>query len=261
VLAPPVDLGPAGLALAGLSAVAAGTVNALAGGGTLITFPLLTALGVPAIAANITNTVALCPGNVSGALAQREAFRGQRARLPLLLVAGMVGGLAGGVLLLATGEQAFRRSVPYLLLLASALLASQDRVRSWLLARAQRRGQSAAPSALAPAAVAVASVYGGYFGAGLGVILLAALGATSDETLTRLNAVKQLVSLAVNLSAAVFFLFSGHIVWPAALVMAAGAVVGGALGGVLASRIPAIVLRRLVVTTGIVLAGVYFVRW
>lgn len=253
-------LGPLELLAVALAAVVAGAVNALAGGGTLITFPVLTALGVPALAANITNTVALCPGHVGATLAQRESLRGQGLRLRAILPASVVGGLLGGVLLLLTGEKAFRDVVPFLLLTASALLAMQDRVRAWLLARAERLGQTGGHEGLAPLVVGVAAVYGGYFGAGLGVVLLAGMGAVIDDTLPRLNAMKTLISLVVNVAAAVFFLFSNQIVWSAAAVMAIGALAGGALGGHLVTRVNATALRRVIIAIGVVLAIVYLLR-
>ena len=175
--------------LVGLAGMAAGMVNAIAGGGTLMSFPALTAIGMPAIAANVTNTVALWPGMVSGVLAQRRDFDGQRRRLWLTLPIGALGGIAGGILLLNTGERAFRTLVPYLILAAAALLASQDRLRAWLVGHAGHHGRPVSPLRLA-VPVAGGAVYGGYFGAGLGVILLAVLGLVLDDTLTRLNALK-----------------------------------------------------------------------
>lgn len=250
-------LGPLELAAVSAAAVAAGVVNALAGGGTLITFPVLTAVGLPALAANITNTVALCPGHVGATLAQKEGLKGQRALLALLIPAGILGGLAGGVLLLNTGERTFRQVVPLLLLTSSLLLASQDRVRAFLLDQGNHRANHAA---FAPLLVALAAVYGGYFGAGLGVVLLAALGVVLDDSLPRLNALKQVIALVVNVAAAVFFVFSDQIDWTVAAAMAVGALAGGALGGRLATRIDAGVLRRGMVAIGLVLALVYFVR-
>src|SRR5262245_6304527 len=182
------------LVAVGVVAILGGAVNALAGGGTLITFPVLTALGVPAVAANVTNTVALCPGYLGGALAQRGDLRDQRARLARLLPAALAGGLAGGLLLLGSGERAFRALVPFLILLASLLLAAQGGVRRLLVARSGGAPVRGAErwSALA---VGAAAVYGGYFGAGLSVIVLAALGLLLHESLTRLNAAKQVVAL------------------------------------------------------------------
>ena len=246
--------------LVGLAAVAAGLVNALAGGGTLITFPMLMTVGLPAIAANVTNTVALCPGYLGATLAQSKDLRGQRLRLWLLLPAGVVGGITGGILLLNTGERLFRGLVPFLILLAAGLLAVQDPLRAWLTRRAVQRGQAATLERRAALPIGLAAIYGGYFGAGLSVIVLAALGLTLDDSLTRLNALKQAIAFSTNIAAAIFFLFSGQVVWPAALVMAAGALIGGALGGRLAGRIKPAVLRWIVVTVGVVVAGVYLVR-
>ncbi|RPJ27482.1 MAG: sulfite exporter TauE/SafE family protein [Chloroflexi bacterium] len=248
------------LLFAGLAAVAAGAVNALAGGGTLITFPMLTFLGVPAVAANVTNTVALCPGYFGGTLAQWNDLRDQKTRLWIVVPASIVGGVIGGFLLLQTGERLFRDLVPYLILLASVLLAIQDPVRAWLLRRLAEGESSARMEKLAWLPVGLASIYGGYFGAGLSVIVLSALGLTFEDTLTRLNALKQAVAFSVNVAAAIFFLFSGQVVWTAALVMAIGALIGGTLGGKLAGRIKPSTLRWTVVTIGVVISIIYFVR-
>jgi len=253
-------LGPFELVAVAGAAVAAGAVNALAGGGTLITFPVLTAMGLPALAANITNTVALCPGHVGATIAQADALRGQRKLLMLLIPAGIAGGLVGGDLLLHTGERTFRQVVPLLLLASSVLLASQDRVRAFLLERGRRRGTSGGHARFAPLVVGIAAIYGGYFGAGLGVVLLAALGVVLDQPLARINALKQVVALVVNVAAAVFFLFSDQIHWPAAAAMAVGALVGGAIGGHLTTRVNAALLRRVMVVVGAALAVVYLVR-
>lgn len=245
--------------LIGLTAVAAGAVNALAGGGTLITFPMLTAVGVPAVTANVTNTVALCPGYLGATLAQKKDLQGQKRRLWLLLPVGVIGGIIGGVLLLNTGERVFRALVPFLILLASALLAVQDPVRAWLVRRSHHTGSTLSETwAMLP--TGLAAIYGGYFGAGLSVIVLAALGVTLDDSLTRLNGLKQAVAFGVNIAAAIFFLFSGQVVWSAALVMAVGALLGGILGGKLAGRIKPAVLRWIVVVIGVVVAVIYWVR-
>lgn len=245
--------------LVGLAAVAAGLVNALAGGGTLITFPMLTAVGIPAVAANITNTVALVPGYLGATLAQRGDLRGQERRLWLLIPAAVVGGLGGGLLLLNTGEKLFRDLVPYLILLASGLLAVQDPVRRWLTARAAG-GAGQLPDGAAVLPVGLAAVYGGYFGAGLSVIVLAVLGLTINESLTRLNGLKQLIAFVVNVAAAIFFLFSGRVVWSAVAVMAVCALAGGALGGRLAGSIRPTTLRRTVVLIGVAVALLYLLR-
>lgn len=244
--------------LIALAAVAAGAINALAGGGTLITFPALTALGIPAVAANVTNTVALSPGYLGATLAQKSTILDQRQRLWLLVPAAL-GGLAGGLLLLNTSERLFRELVPYLILLASLLLAVQEPLRRWLVARSQAHGGTT-DERWAAVPIFLASIYGGYFGAGLSVIILAVLGLTLDDSLTRLNALKQAVAFVTNQLAATLFLFSGQVVWSAAAVMAVGALVGGALGGRLAGRIRPVVLRWVVVTIGVTISIIYFIR-
>ena len=246
--------------LAGLAAVAAGLVNALAGGGTLITFPTLTALGVSAVVANVTNTVALCPGYIGGILGQWNDLRDQLKRLWLVAPAGIIGGLIGGYLLLHTGEKLFQSLVPFLILLASALLAVQEPVRAWLIRRSSQKKSMPNHPWIVSLPIGLAAIYGGYFGAGLSVIVLSVLGLTMDDTLTRLNALKQAVSFSVNFAAAIFFLFSGKVIWPIALVMAVGALIGGNLGGRLAGRVQPATLRWIVVTIGVVVAIIYLVR-
>ncbi len=251
---------PVDFVLVALAAVVAGMINALAGGGTLVTFPTLLAVGLPAVASNVTNTVALLPGYIGGTLAQSKDIRGQEHRLWWLLPAGLAGGLLGGFLLLQSGEKLFRGLIPWLILAASLLLAIQEPVRSWLTRRAAARASSANHEKWAALPVGLAAVYGGYFGAGLSVIILAALGLTFDDSLTRLNAIKQLISFSANLAAAVFFAFSGQVVWIVALVMAIGALIGGVLGGRLAGRVKPATLRWIVVAIGVVVSIIYFVR-
>lgn len=247
--------------LAALAALAAGAVNALAGGGTLITFPMLVALGVPAVSANVTNTVALSPGYLGGTLAQKKDLDGQNKRLWIVLPAAILGGILGGWLLLQTGEKLFTDLIPWLILLASALLAIQDPVRAWMTRRLARPAAgSRGPEAASSLTVGLASIYGGYFGAGLSVIVLSALGLTLDDSLTRLNALKQAVAFAVNVAAAVFFVFSGQVNWPLAVVMAIGALLGGTLGGKLAGKIKPSTLRWTVVTIGVIISIIYFVK-
>jgi uncharacterized membrane protein YfcA len=246
--------------LIALAALGAGLVNALAGGGTLITFPMLTFVGIPAVIANITNTVALCPGYFGATLAQAKDLRGQEKRVRMVIPAAILGGIAGGLLLLNTEERIFREAVPYLILLATALLAFQGPLRKWVFSRAHPTSASGENNTLAVVMVFMAAVYGGYFGAGLSVIVLAALGLVLDDNLTRLNALKQMISFSVNTAAALFFLLSGQILWDAALVMAVAALAGGMLGGRLAGRIQPNVLRWVVVSIGIIVAIIYLVR-
>jgi uncharacterized membrane protein YfcA len=238
------------------AAVAAGIVNAIAGGGSLITFPALVACGVTPLVANVTNTVAMCPGYFGAAVAQRRELVGQRARLVHVVPTALVGGAVGAWLLLVTGAAAFQRIVPFLLVFAASLVAAQGRLRLWLGSRSRQglRRWAAVP-------VAIAAVYGGYFGAGVSVIVLAALAIVIEDSLVRLNALKQTIALACNATAALVFVIAGDVQWLAAAVMAGGALGGGALGGVLASRVPAGILRWLVVGLALAIAAIYFVKF
>jgi uncharacterized protein len=242
--------------LAGGAAVAAGTVNAVAGGGTLITFPLLTAVGVPPVRANATNTIALCPGYVAGTYAQRADLAGLGHIVRRQSIAAASGGLTGSILLVLSSEAAFRSLVPFLVLLATVLLAVQDRLRAWVAAR----GSHQSHTIIGVGAVFLASVYGGYFGAGLGIMLVAVLGVFSDLPFNRLNAVKQSLSFLVNSSAAVFLSFSGKAEWSLIAVMAPAAMIGGTMGGRLARVVPAQRLRVAVIVLGLVVSTVYFIR-
>jgi uncharacterized membrane protein YfcA len=246
-----------GFALALAAAAGAGAVNALAGGGTLLLFPALLALGLPAVAASAHSTVALCPGYFGATLAQRRELDGQRERLAALLPACALGGVLGGALLLATGEAGFRAAIPWLLLGASLLLAAQGPLR----ARWASLGAHPAHDRRLPAIViGAASVYGGYFGAGLSVILLALLGLLLSDSLTRLNALKQAAALAANVGAAAFFIVRAPLRWPLLAALALAALAGGWLGGRLAGRVPAAALRVLVVALGLLLAAYYFCK-
>jgi uncharacterized membrane protein YfcA len=250
------DISVLGHVLAGFGAMAAGTVNAVAGGGTLITFPLLTAVGVPSVRANATNTIALCPGYVAGTYAQRADLVGLGHGVRAQAVVAALGGLAGSVLLVLSPESAFRVLVPFLVLLATVLLAMQDRLRRWVTGR----GQHQAHGTIGLVGVFFAAVYGGYFGAGLGIMLVAILGIFSDLTFTRLNAVKQLLAFLINTSAAAFLCFSGKAVWTLVAVMAPAAMIGGTMGGRLARVVPAQRLRSGVIALGLVVSAIYFIR-
>ncbi len=249
-----------GFVFAGLAAIAAGLINALAGGGTLITFPVLMAIGLPAVSANVTNTVALCPGYLGGTLAQVKDLKEQKNRLWVTLTAAVLGGFVGGILLLQTGEKLFTNLVPFLILLAAGLLAIQNPVRGWLLKRQEKSFSKPISELWVFFPVFLGSIYGGYFGAGLSVIVLAVLGLIMNDSLTRLNALKQGIAFATNVAAALFFVFSGKVVWSIALVMAIGALLGGAIGGRLASKIKPTTLRLLVVSIGFTVGVIYLVR-
>jgi uncharacterized protein len=243
-----------------LAAVAAGLVNALAGGGTLLTFPMLTFVGLPAVAANVTSTMALVPGYFGATLAQIKDLKGQEKRLWMCIPVAVTGGLLGGWLLLNTGEKLFRDIVPFLILFASLLLAIQDPVKAWLTRRAKAGSGKRASELWVLLPVGFAAVYGGYFGAGVSVIFLAVLALVFDDNLTRINALKQVLSFSANIAAASLFLFSQHVNWPVAAVMALGALLGGTLGGRLAGRIKPATLRMVVVAIGVIVSIIYFVR-
>ena len=244
-------------ALAAIAALAAGGVNALAGGGTLITFPALVATGIGSKAANITNTVALCPGYFGGTYAQRRDLEAQRHRMPAFAVTGALGGLTGGSLLLATSEAVFKQIVPFLILGAVALMAVQDRLKPKNRTVATT---TARPGPKELAAVYLVTIYGGYFGVGLGIMTLAVLGLLIDDSFTRLNALKQGLSFVVNLCAAIFLSFSGKVEWSLAAVMAVFALVGGNIGGRLAGKLPPKRLRLVVISFGTIIGLIYLVR-
>jgi uncharacterized membrane protein YfcA len=238
---------------AGGAGLVAGAVNALAGGGTLISFPVLVGLGLPAVGANVTNTVALVPGYLAGSWAQRGDLAPQLRRSRLAAAAAAAGGLAGSVLLVVLPARGFRLAVPYLILLACALLAGGDRLRTAL----DRRSEGAGHEVLLVAGVAVGAVYGGYFGAGLGIMFLALLGLARPEPLNRLNALKQALSFVTNLVAAGFLAFSGRTWWSLVPVMAAASLLGGAAGGRLAGVVDPRRLRTAVVLAGVGVAAYY----
>lgn len=242
---------------AAAAAVGAGLVNAIAGGGTLISFPVLTAIGVPSVRANATNTVSLLPGYLGGVSAQRDDLGGLSKSVRPQLIASAIGGLAGSILLIVTSESVFRALVPFLILGSAILLGIQDRIRGWIFKPGEHHGTHVVAQTVC---VGLAGVYGGYFGAGLGIMLIAVLGLFSDLPLNRLNAVKLLLAFVVNLSAAAFLSFSGKVEWSLVLVMAPAALVGGNLGGRLAKSLPPKKLRAFVVVFGVVVAIIYFVK-
>jgi uncharacterized protein len=246
---------PVGFVVAGAAAFVAGGINAIAGGGTMVSFPALLALGVAGVTANATNTVALCLGYLGGAWAQRDDLLGWGRRARPLVAAGIVGGLIGSILLVRTSERLFTVIVPGLILLACFLLGLQRQIRSWLGIGASSPASEARDWSPASAgAVVVSGIYGGYFGAGLGILLVALLGIVLHGSLASLNALKSVLSLAINLSAAVFLSASGHVNWALVPVMAVASLIGGVLGGRIASRIDPVRLRRVVVTFGVLVA-------
>jgi uncharacterized protein len=262
--------------IAAAAALAAGALNALAGGGTLLLYPALIALGFPAVTANLQCSIALCPGYLGATVAQRQELRSQRARLLVLIPFAVAGGLLGAWWLLRAGERTFELAVPWLILLASVALALQEQLSSRLVRRSAQSAMDS-PASAQPATrsrwyplargrwpillpVMLAAVYGGYFGAGVSVVLLAILGCAFADSFIRLNALKQALALAANAGAVLLFAARANVNWPVVALLAACAALGGFLGGRLATRVRPASLRRLVVVLGLALAGYYFVR-
>ena len=252
------------LVLAGLAGLAGGAVNSLAGGGTLITFPALAALGIPPLQANMTNTVALIPGYFSGAIAQRAAILDQRHQALIAFPVAALGGFLGGWLLLRTDAATFESLVPWLILAASLLLAVESRVKAAVVRLSAHRASTRAAHIGNDIALAVmvfiGALYGGFFGAGLGIVVLALMGLVMSETLPRINAVKQTVSLAANVTAAVLFFGSGMVVWSAAISLGIGSFIGGEFGGKFASSVKPQILRIVAVILGIGVSIAFFVQ-
>jgi uncharacterized membrane protein YfcA len=249
-------ISPLDLLLLFVAAIGAGFFNALAGGGSIFTFPVLIAVGVPPVTANVTNTIALCPGYFGGVIAQRTDLAGQGARMLTLLPVAAAGGVAGAWLLTRTSDAVFRDLIPFLVLGACLLLAVQDKLRALLQRRAARIGLA---WAIPP--VFLAAIYGGFFGVALSVMFLAMIGLAIDDSLTRLNALKQAMSLACNIAAALYFAIGATVVWSAAGAMAAGALLGGWAGGKLARRVQAGTLRLIVIIIGLIIAALFALGW
>ncbi|MCX4694107.1 sulfite exporter TauE/SafE family protein [Streptomyces sp. NBC_01408] len=234
--------------------IGAGTINTIVGSGTLITFPVLLATGLPPVTANVSNTLGLVPGSISGAIGYRKELRGQRSRILRLGAVSLVGGLAGAVLLLTLPSDSFDTIVPVLIGLALVLVVVQPR-----LAKALRRRQDAAGGDTGhpdggPALMGgmlFASAYGGYFGAAQGVLYIGLMGLLLREDLQRINAVKNVLAAMVNGIAAVLFLFVAEFDWTAVLLIAVGSTIGGQIGAKVGRRLPPNVLRAVIVTVGV----------
>lgn len=241
----------AALAVLGVG-LAAGTLNTIVGSGSLITFPTLLALGYPPVVANVSNAIGLVPGSVSGAIGYRRELAGQRARLRVLGVASVAGGLTGAVLLLTLPAEVFRTVVPALIIVACVLVVAQPA----LARRVAARGGPARPhgGVLMFLAVFGTGVYGGYFGAAYGVILIALLGIFVEDGLQRLNAAKNVLAAMVNGVAAVLFIVAAPVAWAPAALLAVGSTVGGQIGARVGRRIPPAWLRAVIVVVGLTVA-------
>jgi uncharacterized membrane protein YfcA len=236
-----------------LAGVAAGSINAVVGSGTLITFPTLLAFGVPPVTANVSNNLGLVPGSVAGAVGYRRELTGQKSRVLRLLSASFVGGLAGAVLLLVLPEGAFEAIVPVLIALGVALVIFQPRLSGLVAARAEHRPESTRDGAwwVWPG-VLLTGVYGGYFGAAQGVLLMAVLGIGIDEGLQRLNAVKNVLAAVVNGVAGLLFAIVADVDWRIVALIGGGSVIGGFLGAKVGRRLHPTALRAVIVVVGVV---------
>lgn len=229
--------------------IAAGTMNTIVGSGGLVTFPALLAFGYSPFVANMTNNVGVMPGAISGAYAFRAELRTQWPRVLRLSALSLAGGLGGALLLLALPSSAFNAIVPILIALSLVLVIIQP----WLRKRAARRGGVSRRHAIFhKSALFLTGVYGGYFGAAQGVLLMSVLGAMFDETIQRLNSIKIILALWANTAAAIVFILHGGIAWEAAGAIAVGSIIGGQLGGHIGRRLPEPVYRAVIVAVGII---------
>ncbi|KRV49327.1 hypothetical protein AQ490_03825 [Wenjunlia vitaminophila] len=242
-------------ALAVLTAgIGAGTINVIVGSGTLITFPVLLAVGLPPITANVSNTLGLVPGSVSGAVGYRRELVGQRSRVLRFGTASLLGGLTGAFLLIQLPSAAFDAIVPALICIALVLVVLQPRLARAVAARRERDGTE--PShyggPLLTVGIGLCGIYGGYFGAAQGVLLLGMMGLALTEDIQRINAIKNVLALIVNGVAAVVFLFVADFDWSAVGLLAVGAAIGGQIGAKIGRRLSPTVLRGVIVVVGLV---------
>lgn len=236
----------ASIALAGL---AAGTINTLVGSGTLITFPVLLAFGYAPVTANVSNTIGLVPGSVSGAWGYRRELSGQRRRAVRLGTMSVLGGVTGAVLLLVLPASAFATIVPVFIAIALVLTVFQPRLNAWLLKR--NRDMKREGGALTAIAIYAAGVYGGYFGAAQGILLLGILGNALSQDLQRTNALKNVLAGLVNGVAGIYFAFAAHVEWAPAVIIACSSIVGAQLGARYGRRLEPRALRAIIVVVGI----------
>jgi uncharacterized protein len=250
------------LLLIGLAGFGAGAINALVGSGTLITFPTLVALGYPPVTATMSNAVGLVAGNVSGTWGYRAELRGQWDRLRWQIPASLAGAALGAYLLLHLPEKVFIHIVPVLLVLALVLVVAGPRIQSWARRRAEEAGRS--PEHITPARMAVlvigtfaVGIYGGYFTAAQGILLVGVMGVLLPESVQRMNAAKNLMTLVVNIVAAVSYTLVAfdRISWPVAGVIALGSLIGGSLGARYGRRLSPNALRATIVVVGLI--GLY----
>lgn len=236
-----------------LAGIAAGTINTVVGSGTLITFPTLLAVGLPSVTANVSNTLGLVPGSLSGAIGYRRELAGQRDRLLRLGTASVLGGITGAVLLLVLPASAFKSIVPVLIGVGLLLVIFQPAISRRVAARAESRGVERPEHGGLWVWVLVfgTGVYGGYFGAAQGVLLMAVLGIGLTETMQRNNATKNVLAMLVNLVAAIVFVVRADMNWTAVALIAVGSVIGGQVGASVGRRLPSWALRGFIVVVGL----------
>jgi hypothetical protein len=232
--------------------IVAGVLNTVVGSGTLITFPVLLGVGLPPLTANVSNGLGLVPGSLLGAIGYRDELAGQAQRVRRLGVASTIGAVIGAVLLLVLPADAFSAVVPILIVIALVLVVLQP----WLarrLAAKRADGTDAAPKDgwLLFLGVFATGMYGGYFGAAQGVLLLGLMGVLLTESLQRINAIKNVLAMLANLASGVVFIFVAHISWLAVVLIAAGSAVGGVIGARVGRKLPPVALRGLIVVIGI----------
>ncbi len=241
-------MSPGDAVLITIAGMAAGMINTVVGSGSLITFPTLIALGYPPVLANVSNNIGLVPGALSGTIGYRRELRGQRYRLRRLVPASLIGGLTGSILLLTLPGKVFTKVVIVLILIALTLVVVQPRLSRWLAARGHAQSQV---TPLLMALVAGAGIYGGYFGAAQGIILISVLGIFLADDLQRLNAVKNVLAMSVNLVASATFIIATDVNWAIVACIAVGSVIGGQLGATVGRRLDPRVLRGLIVVVGL----------
>lgn len=232
----------------------AGGINTIVGSGTLITFPVLLAFGIPPVTANVSNTIGLVPGSISGVHGYRRELAGQRRRLLRLGTASLLGGITGAVLLLELPAEAFKAIVPILIIVALALVVVQPRLANWVKRRRENDG-APVPEHGGPilvTAVYAAGVYGGYFGAAQGVLLIGLLGVFVHDDIQRLNGAKNVLALIVNAVSALIFIVVADVDWRAVVLIALGSIIGGQLGARLGRRMPPNLLRAVIVVVGLI---------
>jgi uncharacterized protein len=232
--------------------LAAGAINTIVGSGSLVTFPTLLALGYPPIVANVSNTIGLVPGSASGAIGYRRELSGQKRRAVRLVPPAALGGLTGGILLLALPASAFGRIVPILILLACVLIALQPRLTQFLAARREADSER---SWVLVVLVYLTAIYGGYFGAAQSVILMALLAIFVPDDIQRLNGLKNFLTFVVNGVAASLFILFAHVEWAPVVLIAAGSIVGGQVGAAVGRRLPARLLRGTIILVGATVAA------